>query len=547
LSSQPTIDEDTAKNVDPGTPGTSEGPGASEQDSNGQLTLHNRFAMAVTARFPAVHVSLPSSSANRFRFLMFGSSISMFGSRISTIAFPMLVLRLNDSPLMTGLVAFAAIVPSVLVYIPAGVLVDRWNPRRVMLVSEFLRGASIASVAASLAIFGRHINIWLVIFAMVSEEILEIFSTLAERRYLSGLMESDNLASRQASIEVRAHAVVLAGRSIGPFLFAWNPLSPFMADAVSFAFSVVILLVLRAPNELVRPARKLHFGQLRSDIGEGFGWLRKDRRATLTTVLMAATSLVCQALIMMFLAEAHSRQLSTIAIGVVLAASGAGGAIGSICARFLPARAKGVAWLPIQMLAWIVALAFLTLAGGLSPVRSAIAMLILGFTGAVGNIEFGTYLVANIGDGMIARVTSIGQMLTIGSAALGSVLGGAAFQECGAQQAIEILLSLVVILLACCCFILPEITQPIHAPSSITRSFRKAKPRATVALEILGRTLVRTEQALTALRSDRMRWPFPYGGDWLGISAPAGIFRRDSPDSFDHEIVDHCRQDNKMP
>jgi hypothetical protein len=199
------------------------------------------------------------------------------------------------------------------------------------------------------------------------------------------------------------------------------------------------------------------------------------------------------------------------------------------------------------MLAWIVALAFLTLAGGLSPVRSAIAMLILGFTGAVGNIEFGTYLVANIGDGMIARVTSIGQMLTIGSAALGSVLGGAAFQECGAQQAIEILLSLVVILLACCCFILPEITQPIHAPSSITRSFRKAKPRATVALEILGRTLVRTEQALTALRSDRMRWPFPYGGDWLGISAPAGIFRRDSPDSFDHEIVDHCRQDNKMP
>src|ERR1700745_1820090 len=101
----------------------------------------------------------------------------------------MLVLHLNKSPFNSGLVAFAAIAPSMLVYIPAGVLVDRWNPRRVMLVSELLRGLALASVVVSLLIFGRHINIWLLIIAMVCEEILEIFSTLADRRYLSGLME----------------------------------------------------------------------------------------------------------------------------------------------------------------------------------------------------------------------------------------------------------------------------------------------------------------------------------------------------------------------
>jgi MFS family permease len=409
---------------------------------------------------------------------------------------------------MTGLVAFAAIAPSVLVYIPAGVLVDRWNPRRVMLVSELLRGLAIVFVVASLAICGRHINICWLITAMVSEEILEIFSTLADRRYLSGLMESENMASRQASIEVRAHAVVLAGRPIGPFLFAINWLLPFLADAISFVFSVVILLVLRASNEPARPPQRMHIRQMRSDIRQGFGWLRKDRRATITTLLMAATSLVCQALIMIFLAEAHSRQLSTVAIGVVLAASGAGGAIGSVCARFLPDRVKGGAWLPIQMLTWTLALAFLTLAGGPSPACSAIAMLILGFTGAVGNIEFGTYLVASVGDDMIARVTSIGQMLTIGAAAFGPVLGGAAIQEYGVQRAIEILLFLVVLLLASCSFMRPEITRPVtRARSSIARTLRMTERSVTVAAAMVGSTLA--DRGAATLQSVRMRWQFP--------------------------------------
>jgi len=410
----------------------------------------------------------------------------------------MLVLHLNNSALMTGLVAFAAIAPSMLVYIPAGVLVDRWNPWRVMLISEFLRGLAIISVVVSLAVFGQHISIVWLVSAMVSEEILEIFSTLSERRYLSGLMESENVASRQAYIEVRTHAVVLAGRPIGPFLFAFNPLLPFTADALSFLFSVGTLLVLRVPGESVRPPQKLRLGQMRSDINQGFDWLRGDRRASLTIVLMAVTSLVSQALIMMFLVEAHGNELSTVSIGVVLAASGAGGAVGSICTRFLPGWIKGVVWLPVQMLAWSVALASLTIAGGLSSSCSAIAMLVLGFTGAIGNIEFGTYLVANVGDDMLARVTSIGQMLAIGASALGPVLGGAAIQKYGGQRAMEILLCLVMAL-ACCSLILPFAQAITRARSVIAHSLLALERSVTVATVILGTALV--EQCLGTLQS----------------------------------------------
>jgi MFS family permease len=383
----------------------------------------------------------------------------MFGSRISTVAFPMLVLNLYNSPFFTGLVAFAAIAPSMLVYVPAGVLVDRWNPRRVMLVSEFLRGLAIASVVFSLIVFGHRTNKWFLILAMVVEEILEIFSMLADRRYLSGLMERDNVKSRQAYIEVRTHAAVLAGRPIGPFLFAIQPILPFLADAVSFLFSVGSLLIIRRSDEPPPEPRRLPPKQLAGDIVQGFSWLRNDRRAWVTMILMAVTSLVAQALILMLLAQAHARDLSTVEIGVVLAASGAGGAVGSISFKFLPDEFKRF-WLPIQMVAWSVALASLWLAGGLPAAWSVVAMFTLGFTGAIGNIEFGTYLVASVDEDMIARVTAIGQVLAIGACAVGPVLGGYAIERWGVKGAVEILFSMVV-LLAFFSLLMPEVTQKI--------------------------------------------------------------------------------------
>lgn len=425
--------------------------------------LQNRFATVLTARLRTIRIL--TSTPPAFRILLVGSSISMLGSRISTVAFPMLVLGLKHSPSITGLVAFAVIAPSALAYVPAGALVDRLNPRRVMLVTEVLRGLAVASVVLSLAIFGQqHISIWFLIPVMVAEEILEIFFMLADRRYLAGLMERDNIGSRQSYIEVRSHAVVLAGRPIGPFLFAIQPLLPFLADALSFLFSMGTLVMIRRNDEPVRklqrvPPRQLarDIGKLARDIGKGADWLKEDRRAFLTMFLMAATSLVAQSLLLIFLFEAHSKQLSTVAIGVVLAASGAGGAVGAVCSRFLPDGIEGF-WLPIQMAAWCIAFVFLTMADSPSVFWSGAAMLVLGFSGAIGNIRFVTYLVSNIADDMIAKVTGICQMLTIGACALGPVLGGATVQRYGVQHALEILLGIVV-LLALLSLLTPEVAD----------------------------------------------------------------------------------------
>lgn len=403
------------------------------------------FGTAVEATSKAADLAARKAGKNQaFNRLMFGSSISMFGSRISTIAFPMLVLHLSGSPFIAGLVVCVAIIPSMLAYIPAGALADRWDPKPVMLVSEIGRGIAIASVVAPLAL-GRRPSVYLLILAMVVEEVLEIFSTLAERRFFGRLMERDKASRAQARIEARTHAAVLAGRPVGPYLFELKPILPFLADAVSFVVSVLSIVCItdqdkdrNVTSARLRVRSKKPKGWLAKDISGGILWLRHDKYARITIELMAGTTLISQALILIFLTEAHARHLSSFAVGTGLAASGAGGMLGSIVARRLCERARN-SWLQIQMCAWSAALALLALFGGRSFLWIAAAMTILGFTGSVGNIEFGSYLVQNVPNGMLARVASIGQVLAIGACGLGPLLGGVAIQGWGVQGAVLLL------------------------------------------------------------------------------------------------------------
>jgi len=68
-------------------------------------------------------------------FILFqaGQLLSAAGSSLSTIAYPLLVLALTHSPAEAGLVSFARLLPAPLLALPAGVLSDRFDRRRIML------------------------------------------------------------------------------------------------------------------------------------------------------------------------------------------------------------------------------------------------------------------------------------------------------------------------------------------------------------------------------------------------------------------------------
>lgn len=397
---------------------------------------------------------------------MAGSSISMLGSRMTTIAYPLLVLHLTGSAFAAGWVAFAATAPSLFVYMPAGALVDRWDPRRAMLICELGRGVAIGTVVVALMV--SKLDVPLLISVAIVEEILEVFSSLAERRYVWSLKKREDAAASQVSIEARSHAVVLAGRPLGAFLFGITPILPFLADALSFLASVGTLVSIRNASALAGRIKRASSRRVRNDIKDGLSWLFYHRYARAAMILSAGSTLVGQALIMVFLAAAHAQHLPSIQIGTVLAASGMGGVLGTVIAsRFTPPAWASL--LQVQMVAWSAAIAILAISGGRSTACTALAMGTLGVTGALGNIESGTYLVRHVEESMLAKVTSIGQLWTFGACALGPVLGALLTQRYGIERAVCSLL-VVTMFLALFSLVTPSIRNREAATSLVRQA-----------------------------------------------------------------------------
>jgi MFS family permease len=423
-------------------------------------------------------VATPEGRRQAFRRLLAGSSLSMLGSRMTSVAYPMLVLYLTSSAFAAGWVAFAATAPSLVVYVPAGALVDRLDPRKTMLICEFGRGVAIGIVVAKVAI--SKPSVMLLIVAAVVEETLEMISSLAERRYVWTLIEPGEAASALVPTEARTHATVLAGRPLGGFLFGIKPILPFAADMLSFFASIGAIISMKNSGTLKARIRRPDKQPLLADIRDGLRWLFNDKYSRAAITLASGATLVSQALLIVFLAAAHARGVRSIETGSVLAASGVGGMLGTVAAsRFMlrqrvsqvlrqashmlfrasPLLRRGAVMLErtsvllerasvilVQMVAWTIAIALLAISGGQSMIWMAFALAVLGFTGALGNIEAGRYLLSHIEDRMLARVASVAQLCAFGACAAGPFVGGLLTQQFGIQAAVWCLLGATMLL-----------------------------------------------------------------------------------------------------
>ena len=306
-----------------------------------------------------------------------------------------------------------------------------------MLVSELGRGVAIATVALTVAL-GRAMVPFLIAVAVV-EGVLEVFSGLAERRYVGSLVEHSQVSSALVSIETRTHLVLVAGRPLGGLLFEISPIFPFAADVLSFIYSVLTLNKIEdGQKQLEKIAGQFREASLRNslknDMTQGLRRIRKDTFALRTITSFSIGTLIFQALIMVFLGDANSQRLSDFAIGLVLAASGIGGAIGSALASRIPGAASR-SWVRVQTLIWSAGFIVFIFPFGRNFLISAIVMAILGFSGALGNIALNSHLMQEGNKEMLARVTSVSRLATVSACSIGPVLGGVLVQELGVRFA----------------------------------------------------------------------------------------------------------------
>jgi predicted MFS family arabinose efflux permease len=396
---------------------------------------------------PDHQIPPPLRRNSAFQWLLGGSTLSMLGSRLTTIAYPLLVLAWHGSPVMAGLTVCAANAPSVLLYVPAGALVDRSaDPRRTMIFAETVRGLAIAVIILALLLDWKHIPF--VIAMAIVEESFEVFATLAELRYVRTLVRPDQASDAQVGMEARSHVVVLAGRALGGLLFGWAQCLPFIADFLTFWISVLSVTGTRRGDKqaasstgAASPNLQAKRPKLRDLLGEvRVGWreLAGDDFVRTAFMLSAGMTLVSQALIIVFLEAAHSRHVSSFVIGSVLAASGIGGLVGTLISRW-NLQPWNRSPLGFQPFVWAVMLLVLAFSGRLQIPVMAFVMTVLGLVGAMGNVELGTYLMRKVPDAKVARVNSIEMVLDFAASAVGPALGGLLTELWGTGTSILVL------------------------------------------------------------------------------------------------------------
>ncbi|WP_436757283.1 MFS transporter [Streptosporangium sp. V21-05] len=336
-----------------------------------------------------------------------GSALSMTAFRTLGVSYPLIALALTGSPMAAGWVGFASTVPGLLLYIPAGALIDRFNPRQVMLWTEAARGITAASVFVALLCGAASLT--QLIVAAVAEGALWVLHSLAENALIPSLVGRDGLRRALARSEMSFHTAVLAGRPLGGFLLGIGQAIPSAVNTVLFFLSFGLLLRMDA-SDVRRDARPL------VKVGDGLREVAQRPFLRTAMALTALTNLMVNALTMVFLAS--STELSPLIVGLVLAGGGLGGVLGSLVVlRVTPP--------PFMLFAqvWIWAFALFVAAFGGHPAFFALATLLTGCSGALSNISIRTFEAHEIGSDKIARVASVSRLTSRVAISVAAPLG----------------------------------------------------------------------------------------------------------------------------
>ncbi|MGI5499874.1 MFS transporter [Lentzea sp. CA-135723] len=287
-----------------------------------------------------------SLSRNRdYRLLWVGQALSEAGTSASIIALPLLVLTLTDSAAASGLVLGVAAATQLVVGLPAGALVDRWNRRTVMLVCEAIQALAVGLLV--LGLWWHVVGVPHVVLVVVVLGICRSLSEPAEDAALPAIVPEEQLPDAVAMNAARGYLGQLSGTALGGALFGLARWLPFAVEAVTHLATFLSLLFIRVPAREREPAPVSRFHH---EIGEGLRWMWTQPVVRVVAFCAVGLNLFFQAFYLLMIAIAHQEGVPAGQIGIMGAMLGAGGILGSLAAPRLhrvlrPHRAiVGVFW-----------------------------------------------------------------------------------------------------------------------------------------------------------------------------------------------------------
>jgi predicted MFS family arabinose efflux permease len=286
--------------------------------------------------------STPLRHNREFLLLWSGQAISQLGSQISLVAYPLLVLAVTGSPAKAGLVAFARNIPIAALALPAGLLADRVNRRRLMVVTDGVRALAMASIPIAAAAGGVPYALILALAAIDGTGF--VLTSVAERGALRQLVPPEQLGEAVARNESRLFGAMLAGPPLGGLLFGIGRAIPFVVDAASYAISAITKLLIKSEFQEARVDGRV------GDAREGLRWLWQRPFLRNCMLLFAGSNPIFTGLYLLVVVLAKQHGASPALIGLMLGIAAAGGLLGALLApafqRRLTARVAlvGESW-----------------------------------------------------------------------------------------------------------------------------------------------------------------------------------------------------------
>ena len=380
-----------------------------------------------------------------FRLFWIGQAVSLTGSAVTQVALPLVaVVTLAATPLQLGIVNAAVWLPFLGLPMLAGVYVDRYRKRPVLVATSAVRVLLLGLVPLLWVLDALTIPALCVI--AVACGIAEMVFQIAELAYVPSLVGRDRLLPAYSGIEAARFGASLGGPGLAGILVQlFGAPIAMLADAASYVVSTVTLGLIRRPEPRPVPAPSRVLGR---EIVAGLRFVWQVWPLRVTVAQFCVVNLAWQAFTVAFvLYGVRERGVPPGWWGVVLATGGASAIFSALLAPRIQARlGYGPALVALAVVTNAPMLVVPAVDGPLWILVTVwgLAMAVTGVGGGGLNVLSSTLRATYTPDHMLGKVGASARQLVFAGIPVGAFLGGVLAGAMGARGALWIAAALAV-------------------------------------------------------------------------------------------------------
>jgi MFS family permease len=367
-----------------------------------------------------------------------GQTISEVGSQVSQLAIPWLAaVELHASYIQFSLLGVFAFLPFILFALPAGVWVDRWKRREVLIAGDTARAVLLALIP--ILWFAGVLQIWMLLVLSFVIGIFTVFFDVAYQSYLLTLVGSENLIEGNSKLQLTVSVAQVGGPSLsGGLIAAITAPYAIVVDAVSFAISAVFLVDMKHRETLPEHAEGEERPKMWPQVKEGVRYVVGHRWLRYIAAFTATSNFMTSLLFAVFLLYAtRTLGLSSLQVGFVFAVGSLGSIVGALTAGRLQARVGvGPAIVGTAIFGSLGAI-FYPLAPASFPLPFLmLGQVIFGFGAVAYNITQVSLRQAITPESFLGRMNATMRFLVWGTIPIGSLIGAGLSEVIGVHATI---------------------------------------------------------------------------------------------------------------